>query len=244
MVDAPSASAGRTRGQCPDTIRKVRMVVFDLDGTLIRGRSSWGRVHEFFGTEHKGSIALAKYERGEIGYEEFMRRDVSAWPPGISVSVLEKILSDFTFTDGARECVRGLKARGIGMGVVSSGLDILAKLVCDRLGIDSFVANGLELDGQRRLTGGVVPRVDLFKKDEVLRRIAGNNGLEPEEILGVGDTRFDMMFLKACGYRVAFRPREADRRALEEVAHYLIDDLRELLPIVDTINLPSAGEGK
>jgi len=220
------------------------MVVFDLDGTLIKSRSSWGKVHEFFGTERKGTIALAKYERGEMDYEEFMRRDVSAWPPGISVSVLERILSDFSLSEGAKECVQGLKTRSITMGVVSSGLDILAKMACDRLGLGSYVANGLELDSQGRLTGGVVPRVDLLKKDEALKKIAGDNGLRGEEVLGVGDTRFDVVFLRACGYRVVFRPRDIDRKALEEVAHYMIDDLRELLPIVDIINLPSAEKGK
>lgn len=225
-------------------LSSVKMVVFDLDGTLVKSRSSWGKVHEFFGTEQKGSVALAKYEGGEMGYEEFMRRDVSAWPSGISVSVLEKILSDFSLTEGAKECVQGLRARSMKMGVVSSGLDILAKMACDRLGLSSYVANGLELDAQGRLTGGVIPRVDLLKKDEVLKKIAGDNGLRGKEILGVGDTRFDMVFLKACGYRVAFRPRDIDRKALEEVAHYMIDDLRELLPIVDTINSPSAEKGE
>lgn len=225
-------------------LKPVRMVVFDLDGTLIEGRSSWGRVHEFFGTEQEGDSGLAKYEKGEIDYEEFMRHDVSAWPIGISASVFEKILSGFALSRGAEECADGLKKRGIRMGVISSGLDILVKTVCGRLGIQSGVANGLEFDDRGRLTGGIVPRVDLFKKDEVLKGMVSEQGLGLEEVLGVGDTRFDSVFLKACGYRVAFRPRDIDKKALEDVAHYFIDDLRELLPIVDAIRDSSAAKNE
>jgi len=228
-----TADTRRARGV--DIMKPVRMVVFDLDGTLIEGKSSWGRVHEFFGTEQKGDDGLGKYERGEIDYAEFMKHDVSAWPVGISRSVLEKILSGFTLSKGARECTDGLRKRGLKMGVVSSGLDILANTVCENLGIQCCVANGLVFDEQDRLTGDVLPRVDLLKKDEALRRMVSGQGLELDEVLGVGDTRFDIALLRACGYRVAFRPKSTDRSKLEDVAHYFIDDLRELLPIVDTI---------
>lgn len=225
-------------------MKPVRMVVFDLDGTLIEGKSSWGRVHEFFGTEQKGEDGLEKYERGEIDYAEFMKRDMSAWPAGISRSVLEKILAGFTFSKGARECTCGLRKRGLKMGVVSSGLDLLANMVCQDLGIECCVANGLVFDQQGRLTGDVLPRVDLLKKDEALKRMASEQGLELDEVLGVGDTQFDIALLRACGYRVAFRPRSRDKGKLEEIAHYFVDDLRELLPIVDTIVESSNAERK
>jgi phosphoserine phosphatase len=225
-------------------MKPVRMVVFDLDGTLIEGKSSWRRVHEFFGTERKGDDGLAKYERGEMDYAEFMKHDVSAWPAGISRSVLEKILSGFTFSKGARECTCGLRRRGLKMGVVSSGLDMLANMVCQDLGIECCVANGLVFDRQDRLTGDVLPRVDLLKKDEALIGMASEQGLELDEVLGVGDTKFDIALLRACGYRAAFRPRSSDRSKLEDIAHYFVDDLRELLPIVDTIGGLSTEEQK
>jgi len=211
------------------------MVVFDLDGTLIEGRSSWGRIHEFFGTERKGEDGLERYERGEIDYVEFMKRDVSAWPLGISRSALESILSGFTFSTGATDCTRGLRERGVKMGVISSGLDLLANMVCRDLGIESCIANGLVFDQRGRLTSDVLPRVDLLRKDEALKRMASEQALQLDEILGVGDTHFDIPLLRACGYRVAFKPKSKDKSKLEEIAHYFVDDLRELLPIVDTI---------
>jgi len=220
------------------------MVVFDLDGTLIEGKSSWGRIHEFFGTEQKGEDGLERYEKGEIDYAEFMRRDMSAWPPRIGRSVLEKILSGFAFTAGARDCAQGLRKRGVKMGVVSSGLDLLANMVCRDLGIECCIANGLVFDQQGRLTSDVIPRVDLLRKDEALKRMASEQRLELDEVLGVGDTHFDIPLLLACGYRVAFKPRSRDKSKLEEVAHYLVDDLRELLPIVDTISESSDTERK
>jgi len=221
-------------------MKPVRMVVFDLDGTLITGKSSWRKIHEFFGTEQKGDAALARYERGEIDYREFMRRDMSAWPTGISVKIFQRVLSEYKLSEGAVECVQGLRKRAVKIGVISSGIDMLVKQVCDRLGLNSYVANGFEFDSAGRLTGGVLARVDLYRKDEVLRTLVGEHGFETDEVLGVGDTRFDSTFLQACGYRVAFRPRDADRKVLEAVAHYFIDDLRELLPILDDIRELSA----
>jgi len=217
------------------------MVVFDLDGTLIADRSSWGRVHEFFGTEHKGNVGLAKYERGEMNYEQFMRHDMSAWPAGISLDVFRRIFAEYRLNNGAKECIEGLKKRGIRTGVITSGIDVLGEMVCRELAIDSFVGNGLEFDEAGRLTGGVIPRVDLYRKDDILVRMAKEQGFITDEVLGVGDTRFDSSFLRACRYRVALNPREVDRKALREVVHCFIDDLRELLPIVDSI--ASSGRG-
>lgn len=213
-------------------------MVFDLDGTLLSDKSSWRKAHEFFGTEHRGDVGLARYEKREIDYVEFMDHDIGAWPKGISRSVFDFILDDYELNPGAEQMIDGLKRRSIKTAIISSGLDILADAVSARLGIDFHVANGIEFDTKGRSTGRGVPRVDPYRKGLVLEEILRRAGVSDLETMGVADTRFDAGILQMCGHRVAFRPKAVDAAELGKVAHYFIDDLRELLPIVEWINSP------
>ena len=54
-----------------------KFVAFDLDGVLVDTFSSWVWMHEYFGVNNDHS--LFAYQRGEIDYLEFMRRDIQLW---------------------------------------------------------------------------------------------------------------------------------------------------------------------
>ena len=37
---------------------KIRLVVFDMDGTLLQPRSCWAQIHEHFGTDNREMLKL------------------------------------------------------------------------------------------------------------------------------------------------------------------------------------------
>jgi len=162
------------------------------------------------------------------------------WPKGISKKVFDAIFRDYDLSPGAEQTISGLKSRKVKTAVISSGIDILAEVVCERLGIGGCMANGFEFNGEGRLTGKGISRVDPYRKDAVLRSLLEYQSASPEETMGVGDTRFDVKFLEACKYRVAFRPKREDSEILANIVHYMIDDLREILVIIDSVNSTEA----
>lgn len=56
---------------------KFKFVAFDLDGVLVDTFSSWVWMHKHFDVNNDHS--LYAYQRGEIDYLEFMRRDIQLW---------------------------------------------------------------------------------------------------------------------------------------------------------------------
>lgn len=42
----------------------IRIVFFDMDGTLVEEDSSWRALHRFLGTDHLARRALEKFSRG------------------------------------------------------------------------------------------------------------------------------------------------------------------------------------
>lgn len=207
--------------------RAFKVIVFDMDGTLIKEKSSWEKLHRHFGTLHEAEGALRDYVEGRISYEEFMRRDIACWPKPLHISEVERLLLDYELADGAVEVVRELKAMGMRVAIVSAGIDILANDVASKVGADAVLANGLAIDSNGYLTGEGIKRVDPLCKDKALEEAVEKLGAEPAETVAVGDTRFDASMLRRAGLGIALRGDEE----LEEVADVVIKELREL-PLV------------
>lgn len=215
---------------------KLKLAAFDLDGTLTVEGSSWQRLHQFFGTESFGEKALHEYELGKISYEEFMRRDISVWPKEVTIDTINSILSTFTLRRGAEESISSLKLRKMKVVVITSGLAALAKKVCERLQIDKYVANDVEVDSRGRLTGRGIVCVEPFKKDVVLMEVASQLGVSCDETIAVGDTKFDESLLRAARIGVAFAENGKPDIELLRVANYVITELNDIVAIVDQFN--------
>ena len=61
----------------------------------------------------------------------------------------------------------------------------------------------LALDQQGYLTGEGVFRVDLNRKDVALRLLCHGMGIELKECVSIGDSKFDIEFLKSAGMGIA-----------------------------------------
>jgi phosphoserine phosphatase len=214
---------------------KIKLIAFDLDGTLVRDRSSWRKVHEFFGTEAYGDEDLRKYERGEISYLQFMENDISRWPKGIKRSTIEKILSRCSIAKGARRLFSRLRERGIKTLIISSGLEPIASKVALVLKPDIWLANDLEVDEQGFLTGRGILRVEPRRKGEVLSEVMRKLGLQREDVMAVGDTRFDVGFLSVAGVSVALNPPTEDLETICKVVNFIISDLGDIEGILSIL---------
>ncbi|MFJ9780488.1 phosphoserine phosphatase SerB [Amycolatopsis sp. NPDC101161] len=214
-VDIAVERAGITR-------RAKRLVVFDVDSTLIQGE-----VIEMLGA-HAGvepeirEITEAAM-RGELNFTESLERRV-ALLEGLPASAIDEVAASIELTPGARTTIRTLKRMGFKTGVVSGGFTQVIGGLVEELGLDFAAANELEIvDG--KLTGKVVGEVvDRAGKAKVLRRFAGEYDIPLEQCVAVGDGANDIDMLSAAGMGVAFNAKPALREVADTaLSHPYLD---------------------
>jgi phosphoserine phosphatase len=214
-VDIAVERAGITR-------RAKRLVVFDVDSTLIQGE-----VIEMLGA-HAGvepeirEITEAAM-RGELNFTESLERRV-ALLNGLPATAIDEVAASIELTPGARTTIRTLKRMGFKTGVVSGGFTQVIGGLVEELGLDFAAANELEIvDG--KLTGRVVGDVvDRAGKAKVLRRFAGEYDIPLEQCVAVGDGANDIDMLSAAGMGVAFNAKPALREVADTaLSHPYLD---------------------
>ncbi len=208
---------------------KYKLVAFDMDGTLIEDDSCWGVIHRHFGTQAQAIANLRAYERNEIDYVEFMRRDIALWQPQPHISQIEKILEGLQPTPSAVDVIPEIRKRGYQLAMITGGIDILAERIARQLGIKHVLANGLAVDKQGYLTGEGIFRVEPCLKHETLARLADELGMTPDECVAVGDSKYDINFLKHAGLAVAI----GNDSILSEVADVVISDIKHFPQLLD-----------
>ena len=212
-------------------------IVFDLDGVIIESHSSWERLHEYFGAdEEKRQKNMNRYFSKEIDYGQWIREDVSLWKREGRYphkNQVENALKNYVFIDGSKECIEILKKNEFKLFIVSAGIDLLAQNAGGILGINDIWANGFQYDEKGYLTGGDVWRVDLLRKDKVMDQIIEKYHLKKQEIISVGDSKYDIPMFELSGFSIAFDPKDEE---VKKKADATISE-KNLLRILDYIDL-------
>ena len=204
--------------------RAKRLVVFDVDSTLIQGE-----VIEMLaaraGREEEVRQVTERAMRGELDFAESLRERVAVLE-GLPASVLDEVAAEIQLTPGARTTIRTLRRLGFHTGVVSGGLTQIIDQLVDDLGLDFSAANELEIvDG--KLTGRVIGEiVDRPGKAKALLRFAESYGVPPAQCVAVGDGANDIDMLSAAGLGVAFNAKPALREVADTALSY---------PFLDTV---------
>ncbi|MGP4053506.1 phosphoserine phosphatase SerB [Mycobacterium sp. 4D054] len=204
--------------------RAKRLIVFDVDSTLIQGE-----VIEMLAAHAGAEAAVAEVTeaamRGELDFAESLHRRVATLA-GLPASVLDDVAEQIELTPGARTTIRTLRRLGYYCGIVSGGFRQVIEPLAHELMMDFVAANELEIvDG--KLTGRVVGDVvDRPGKAKALRDFAQQAGVTMEQTVAVGDGANDIDMLSAAGLGVAFNAKPA----LREVADASLNH-----PYLDTV---------
>jgi phosphoserine phosphatase len=198
--------------------RAKRLVVFDVDSTLITGEVI-EMLAAHAGCEEEVAAVTAAAMAGELDFAESLRRRVATLA-GLDASVLEKVRADLVLTPGARTLIRTLKRMGYRCGIVSGGFTQVTDHLVEMLELDFSAANTLEIvDG--RLTGGVVGEiVDRAGKARALERFAADAGIPMSQTVAVGDGANDIDMLTAAGLGIAFNAKPALREIADTALNH------------------------
>jgi len=210
--------------------RDLRLVAFDMDGTLLTPRSSWAVLHQAFGTNNDQH--LAAYLRHEIDDEQFIRSDVALWQAAmgkIPLTRIQAILDTIAPVPGAPETVAALHAAGVATVIITGGLKCLAQRLMHEWDMSAAYGNVLLADDDGHLTGEGVVEVRAREKDLVLQRVMAERGLTRAQVAAVGDTIIDLTLFKLAGVGIAVNTD--DPQVIAGATHHLHQpDLRGILP--------------
>jgi len=211
-----------------------RLVQLDVDSTFIQ-QEAIELLAAKAGVLAEVAQITESAMRGELDFESSLRARVTLLA-GLPVDVLADVRSEILLTDGAEDLVNQLHSMGHSVALVSGGfIDIIQPLI-DRLSIQYFKANKLEVhDGV--LTGNVVGKIiDRAAKAEALREFSSLAGVELFNTVAIGDGANDLDMMAIAGVSIAFNAKPI----VVKVADYSITEptLKGVLEIIGLENKP------
>jgi len=212
--------------------KHIGAVIFDLDGTLVRYQgvefeSSWGAIGAAAGVKGEWDRLLTQYFPRPDAYAEWMSQNARLLA-GVPVEQVAKKILPPPYATGVREAIYKLRKHYL-LGILSSGVDLVAEYVRKDLGFKFAVANRLLVhDGS--FTGETETIVHLWKKADVMRQTVLRIGLPLSEICYVGDHVNDIPVMDLVGLSIAFNPKAAE---LEEVADYVTRSFADIPMLVE-----------
>lgn len=235
-VDVAVERAGLAR-------RSKRLIVFDVDSTLIQGEVI-EMLAAHAGVEDEVRKVTEAAMRGELDFSESLRQRVATLA-GLDASVIDEVAERIELTPGARTTIRTLRRLGFRCGVVSGGFRQVIEPLAHELELDFVQANTLEIrDG--KLTGAVVGEiVDRAAKAVALRRFAAETGVAMEQTVAVGDGANDIDMLNAAGLGIAFNAKPALREVADAaLSHPFLDAVLFILGVTrDEVEAADARDG-
>jgi phosphoserine phosphatase len=212
--------------------RNRRLVVFDMDSTLIQGEV----IDELAKLAGVGDQVCAITEaamRGELDFQASFRKRV-ALLKGLPASCVDRVMERIPLMDGAERLIAMLKRLGYKTAILSGGFTFFGERLREQLAIDHLHANVLDIrDGV--VTGEVNSViVDGARKAALLREIAAMENLSLEQVIAVGDGANDLPMLQLAGLGIAFHAKPlVRRRAKQAISRVGLDGILYLLGVRD-----------
>ncbi len=201
-----------------------RLALFDMDGTLIRGRFVVNLAQRVNKMRELDSLL----DHPTLSAEERTHR-IGRIFVGVSKQAFEETARSIPLMPGATDLVIALRRAGYQVGIVSDSFRVATEIVRRRIFADFSLAHLMRF--RREIATGeltICPAMTHANgckqhhicKMNVLYHLCEQLAISPEQVLAVGDSANDLCMLRIAGISVAFQPKSAD---LEAVAKYRVD---------------------
>ena len=207
-----------------------RLVVFDMDSTLIRGEII-DVLAKRAGAGQQVAQITESAMNGEIEFKESFSRRV-ALLKGLDEKVLAQVAENLILTEGAERVIDTLKKLGYKIGIISGGFDYFGKYLQKRLTLDYVFANVLEIKNGK-VTGNVTGDIiDGWRKAEILKTIATVENISLQQTIALGDGANDLHMISIAGLGIAYHAKPVVKENAEEsISNVGLDGLLYLIGI-------------
>ena len=173
----------------------IRLVAFDLDGTLVRGDTVIETLAKAMGhVERARALETVHDARRDRESLRYLREQIAACYRGVSADELCGHLTGLTLAPGAREGFELLRRAGIETSIVTFTWEFAAAWLARELGADHWLGTRLGPDG-------AVEHVWAEDKGRWLAELIGRRGFARDEAAAVGDSWRDLPMFEVVGRR-------------------------------------------
>lgn len=204
------------------------VVVFDLDGTLLRGTTVSLLLAHWLGQTEE----IAELERAFHAHEisNSVVADTSAgWLAGRSTADARRVLAKGNWIAGMTETFQALAARGVSLLLGTITWRFAAEMLQERYGFSAV--SGTEMQATNGVLSGTVSRYfDEHDKVRFVENWCAQNGFSMNEVAAVGDSRSDVPLFYRAGTSIALN---ATPDAREAATHTLdTENLSDVLALL------------
>ncbi len=233
-VDIAEQARDALSGTAIDTVctsiegRRRKLLISDMDSTVI-DQECIDELGDAIGVGSQIREITAAVVNGDISFSDALRKRL-ALMIGMDRRLLKSVYEErISLKAGARTLVQTMRHHGAFCILVSGGFSYFTRRIAERVGFHDHQGNELAFE-DGKFTGEVLePILGRSAKLNTLRRLCDEKGLEPSDVLALGDGANDIKMIKAAGLGVAFH----GSATLRKQANACIDhgDLTALLYI-------------
>lgn len=204
---------------------KMKMIVTDQDGSAIKGRippfySGWDEIGECLPEELRKEWYRVRdyyYPKKEL-YSEWFQKQLDLLK-GIPVKTVTDRIFPLPYAQGFLEFFKNIP-KGIVKGLLSAGIDLIAKKIQEEAELDFIHANKIHIENDI-FTGTGKEVSGLWNKRSLLENIAEEHGILLSETCFIGDNSNDKGCLEAVGYPYIINPHESVKGCGKEIQSYM-----------------------
>jgi phosphoserine phosphatase len=212
---------------------KFKLVLFDMDGTLLDGRS----IYSFAEENNFKDKLLEILESNLEPYKKSIK--IAKFLKGLDSRELLKIFRRIPLQKNAKKVAKKIKERNIVSAIVSDSYQFIAEDLKRRLGFDYAFANNLIIrenivTGELIIQNKAKMRCDSGEiysicKGWMLDQMCHRLKIKREEVIAIGNGVVDIGMIKKAGLGIAFKAPEEVQR----FANIVTDDLTIILSYIE-----------
>jgi len=230
----------------------LKVVCFDVDGTLVEGNSWLYLTRGLGGSEKKHLKIFHQLKKGKISLERAERLLLEMWRKSnrrskrimrrafsvflkmkfylkrneITKEKVERIFSEVKLKPEAKEVISYLKEKGYKIYLVSGGIDIYVEEIATKLKVDGFYASSSLGFNEKGILNRIYYQVNQGEiKVRQLKKIAKSLNISLDGIVFVGDSDNDIDAFKITRHGIAVN---SSNKELNSIAWKKVSSLEEI----------------
>lgn len=203
-----------------DVPKEIRLVCFDMDGTIIK-METINEIANAIGIGEQMKELTLRAMSGEDDFRSNFLQRVKMLQ-GTPVAVLEELAGRMPYASGLRNLMDALHKKGIQTAVITGNFSIFGKYLKNNFPFDHICTTCAEVK-EGALTGNICGDIiDAPAKSSILLKICSENDIPLECTLAIGDGANDIPMLATAGAAIAYNAISA-KRGIDETILPLIN---------------------